>query len=450
MQYILGLLVAATLVVSGVMLVYVYFFAKTAIKYDIQQLMVEETRTKAKYVSLKKRKLTVEPEFDEQEGDMVTLVLDENGKILHGEYPKEAPADVEIGSHYTQHVSYQGELWYIRDRFKGELRSKKRGEKTKIYIRTIVNRKDVSSQYETMAVFAYISILLVCGSVLAAGFLFSRKIKKSMEEMCRSAETIGKNFNISQRIAYAGNIYELDVLNEANNRMLDRMEAILQQQEQFNSDVAHELRTPVSVMLAQCEYVRKHLENKEEVENAFQVIYRHSRKINEIISQLLYLSRLEQGRSKLCREEVDLQEIAESVCEDELDNPEHETEIKMELQPAETLGDISLIMIAVQNILNNAVKYAEGKPIEVTTGAEGSRVFVSVRDYGKGMAEAEKEHIFERFYKVDKSRNSEGFGLGLSITAKIMELCHGEVTIESREGEGSLFTLWFQKREISV
>lgn len=447
MQYILGLLMAATIVFSIMMIVYVYFFAKTAIDYDIEKTVREANVTTAKYVSLKDKKLTVEPEFDNKEGNMTALVISENGEVLHGEYPEGAPQDIEIRLYHTQEVEYQGELWYFRDRLKGKLHTETGEEKSKIYIRTVVNRRDISSEYETMAAFVYLSIFLMCGGILMGGFFVSGKIKKSMDEMCHSAEKIGKNSDISQRITYEGNIYELDVLNAANNRMLDRMESILKQQEQFNSDVAHELRTPVSVTLAQCEYAEKHLENAEEVENAFYVIHRQSRKINDIISQLLYLARLEQGRSVVHLEEVDLQAIAESVCEDEMDNPEHEVEIRMELEEAETMGDISLIMIALQNLLNNAVKYADGKPVEVKTGQRENKVYVSVQDYGRGMTQEETEHIFERFYKVDKSRNSEGFGLGLSITAKIMELCHGEVAVESKEGEGSIFTLLFQKKE---
>ncbi len=435
---------AATLALSVVMLIYVYFFAKIAINYDIQRTVTEAAAAKSKYVSLKKGKLTVKDGFDEHEGNITALVINKKGEALYGDYPRGAPEFTELYLLHAQSVRWGGELWYVRDRFRGRLIDPESGKKRKIYIRTIVNKKDVSSEYESMAVFAYCSILLLCGAILVIAVFFCRRIKRSMDAMCRSAENIGKDFNISKRITYEGNIYEIDVLNEANNRMLDRMEHILKQQEQFNSDVAHELRTPASVTLAQCEYAQKHLDNQEEVDNAFQVIYRQSGKINEIITQLLYLSRLEQGRAILHLEEIDLQEVAESVIEDEADSLEDMVEIRKNLAPAETMGDISLIMIALKNLLGNAIKYAQGKPVEVATGRQGARVFLAVRDHGRGIAAEELDNIFERFYKEDKARNSEGFGLGLSIARKIMELCQGEVTAESKVGEGSVFTLWFQ------
>ncbi len=443
-QYMVGLLVAATLALSAVMLIYVYFFAKIAINYDIQRTVTEAAAAKARYVSLKKGKLTVKDGFDEYEGNITALVIDRKGEVLYGSYPEGAPEQTEIYLLHAQALKYGDQLWYVRDRFKGRLPDPDSGKKRKVYIRTIVNKKDISSEYESMAVFAYGSILFLCGAILVIAFFFCRRIKRSMDAMCRSAESIGKDFNISKRITYEGNIYEIEVLNEANNRMLDRMEHVLKQQEQFNSDVAHELRTPVSVTLAQCEYALKHLDNLEEVDNAFHVIHRQSGKIHDIITQLLYLSRLEQGRSKLHCEEIDLQEVAESVIEEEEDILEGKLEIRKDLSPAETMGDISLIMIALQNLLSNAIKYAGGKPVEVSTGQQGDRVFICVRDHGRGIAAEELGNIFERFYKEDKSRNSEGFGLGLSIAGKIMELCHGEVTAESKEGEGSQFTLWFQ------
>ncbi len=99
-------------------------------------------------------------------------------------------------------------------------------------------------------------------------------------------------------------------------------------------------------------------------------------------------------------------------------------------------------MIAVQNLLTNALKYSPaGSVIEVATGTTQEMVFVSVRDYGEGIREEDMEHIFKRFYKADKSRNSEGFGLGLPLTMKIAQKHGGTVTVDSVLGEGSAFML---------
>lgn len=99
-------------------------------------------------------------------------------------------------------------------------------------------------------------------------------------------------------------------------------------------------------------------------------------------------------------------------------------------------------MIAIQNLITNAIRYSgASSPIEVETGTREEMAFVLVKDYGAGIREEDLAHIFKRFYKADKSRNSIGFGLGLPLTMKIAQKHGGTVLAESKQGEGSTFTL---------
>lgn len=99
-------------------------------------------------------------------------------------------------------------------------------------------------------------------------------------------------------------------------------------------------------------------------------------------------------------------------------------------------------MIAIQNLITNAIRHSEEDSlIEVETGMRENRVFVSVKDYGAGISEEDLPHIFKRFYKADKSRNSKGFGLGLPLAMKIAQKHGGTIIVESKEGAGSTFTL---------
>ena len=247
---------------------------------------------------------------------------------------------------------------------------------------------------------------------------------------------------MSSRMEYDGRFYELAVLTQANNRMLDRLEETFHQQEQFTSDVAHELRTPVAVMTAQCQYAHGKKVSQEEYREAFEVIERQSLKIGEIISRLLELSRLDYDRRQIEKEDVDLPELVESVCEDLQQKYEDSLQLRLQLAPVHAVGDISLVMIAIQNLITNAVRYSKAAtPIEVETGIRGEMAFVSVKDYGAGISEEDLPHIFKRFYKADKSRNSRGYGLGLPLTMKIAQKHGGTVLAESKQGEGSTFTL---------
>ena len=164
--------------------------------------------------------------------------------------------------------------------------------------------------------------------------------------------------------------------------------------------------------------------------------------MNAIISRLLELSRLDHGRVSIQKEDTDLPEIVQSVCEDMQMKSGDRLKIELKLAEARTVGDIGLVMIAIQNLLTNAVKYsAEGSITVVETGIRDGMAFVSVKDHGEGISEENMQHIFKRFYKTDKSRNSEGFGLGLPLAMKIAQKHGGTILAESRIGEGSRFTL---------
>lgn len=110
------------------------------------------------------------------------------------------------------------------------------------------------------------------------------------------------------------------------------------------------------------------------------------------------------------------------------------------MEKAEAYVDVSLIMVVIRNLINNAIKYShEGGKIDVFLKKQEKKIEFVVRDYGQGMSEIDRKHIFDRFYRTDKARNSEGFGLGLAICDRIVEIHRGKILVESKEGEGSVF-----------
>lgn len=222
-------------------------------------------------------------------------------------------------------------------------------------------------------------------------------------------------------------------------------------QEQFTSDVAHELRTPVAVLLAQCQYVMGNEVSGEEIREFIEVVHRQSEKMDTLILQLLKLSRLDQDRMEIQYETLDLKEIVQSVCEEWQEKSEESVKFRFDFQEVYSRGDISLISIVILNLITNAVKFSDpGGNVDVIMGKEDAWVYVSVRDYGIGMKPEEIEHIFHRFYKCDKSRNAEGFGLGLPLSKKIAQKHGGDITVESEPGKGSIFTLYLPDLQEAV
>ncbi len=430
-------MIAALLVMAAAMLIFVHILANAAVEYDIRQSMEREAYKNIKEITMDKSGTFVyQEDFVQEQGDIHFLVLDANGTVLRGKYPDKFPQDIPLQLKKLHQVSLGWETFYIRDM------RKHLQNKTNVYMRAVVCKSDAYSRYKTLEYLAYVSILVVFCIAIFAGMLLSKHISGALKAMCRSAEAIGQNMKISGRMEYAGKFYELEVLTQANNRMLDRLEESFCQQEQFTSDVAHELRTPIAVMTAQCQYVRKKAVSEKEYQEAFEVIERQSQKVSSIISRLLELSRLDYDRRQIDKEDVDLPELVASVCEDLQQKSGDSLRLQVRLGQAHVVGDISLVMIAIQNLLTNAVRYSgEGSPIEVETGVRENMAYVSVKDYGAGIHAEDLQHIFKRFYKTDKSRNSPGFGLGLPLTMKIAQKHGGTVLAQSSPGEGSMFTL---------
>jgi len=201
------------------MLIFVRILANAAVEYDIRQSLDREAFKNLKEIAATPSgELILKENFVQKEGDIYFLVLNKNGDVISGEYPQGCPQDIEINLKKLQRVSKGLENYFIRDMRK-HLENGRR-----FYLRAIVRKSDAYSRYQTMEYLAYFSLFVVSGIVILWGLLLAKRIAGSLREMCRSAETIGQNMNMSRRMEYDGKFYELAVLTQANNRMLDRLE----------------------------------------------------------------------------------------------------------------------------------------------------------------------------------------------------------------------------------
>ncbi len=165
--------------------------------------------------------------------------------------------------------------------------------------------------------------------------------------------------------------------------------------------------------------------------------------MSELIGKLLSYTRLEQGTRRIDREEIDLSELAEDVCEEQRTVAARDIAIECETEPGVTVsGDAALLISLVQNLVTNAVKYGrDGGHVWVRVCRDGKNARVSVRDDGVGISEEDLDRIWNRFYQADRSRSDEarGVGLGLSLAQQIARLHGGRIEATSTLGEGSEF-----------
>lgn len=431
-------------VTAIIMLIMIRLLSDAAVSYDIKQDLRRNVLRNQAYVTVTEEgTLEIADDFLFQDDYSTYVVIEKNGKVIEGSYPKEIESillKMRGKQELVRKIVDKGEKYYVKD-----LRISKWNDKP-IFVRGIIKKSDAYSVYRTIEWISTLCIIGVFVALFVFQYVFAKEISKELKELCETAETIGGDMDVTKRMEYEGHFSEVAVLVDANNRMLESIEQTLRMQEQFSSDVAHELRTPVAVVMAECQYAQNNPGCEEEYRETLDTIHRQSKKINDIISRLLSFSRLEQDDMEIKMKEINLAALAETLCAEEQQKAGDAVTIRTHMNRAVITGDADLISIVIRNLLSNAVKFSHEKgEIEVTTGKKDELVYISVRDYGVGMKKEELDRIFQRFYKCEKSRNEEGFGLGLTLSMKIVEKHGGTITVESQVNKGSLFTVWFNK-----
>lgn len=413
------------------------------IHYDIQSTMGGKIVENMKHVQYVGGKLTAEEDFESEDEGMYFQVLGEDGRLILGKNPKGVDTKEMVGKQKLYIVHQNGREYYAIARVSRRLT---READSIIYGRALVEKENIDSKYQVVKYISYGSCIAFVLIVAFCSHLLSKRISDPLMQMSKTAETIGEEGELSRRMEYDGKIKELAVLADTNNQMLESVENMFDRQKRFSSDVAHELRTPLTVLLAQCEYAREHADTKEEFDDSIDVIYRQAVKTNQIVAQLLKLNRLENGQIIPELEEADLDEILCSICEDEEWKNEGKVKFRQHFGGVTAKADVGLCLILFQNIVQNAVKYSSlPATVEIHTYTTEENVCVSVKDYGCGIKEEDIAKLFDPFYRADKSRNSEGFGLGLSIADRIVTMHRGRIEVKSKWGEGSTFTVILPK-----
>jgi len=223
---------------------------------------------------------------------------------------------------------------------------------------------------------------------------------------------------------------------------------------EFVANVSHELRTPLASICSYAETLLDGASEDPETANSFlQIILREGARMTRIIKDLLTLSRLDHASNAMKMEQVQLSDLTARVVEN-LSIEAKKRKQHLTWQPVSKLspilGDADRLEQVLTNIVSNAIKYTqEGGDILVTAGMLYSEVYVKVKDNGVGIPEEAQEHVFDRFYRVDKARSREhgGTGLGLAIAKEIVELHGGSIRLTSKVGVGSEITIAFPIKE---
>lgn len=240
---------------------------------------------------------------------------------------------------------------------------------------------------------------------------------------------------------------DLASIEAALNSLLYRMQEARMQQTRFVDDASHELRTPIAVIQGYANMLdRWGKDDPAVLEESITAIKNESENMKELIDQLLFLARGDNGRQKLTMEKFDLSEVMREVWEEStMIDPDHKYLFE-ENEDCFVNGDKAMIKQSIRIFVQNAAKYSDkGNTIKLSVKKDNDKISYVVQDEGIGMAGEELSHIFERFYRSDKARNSAtgGSGLGLSIAKWIIDAHKGNVEVLSRQGIGTRITVSF-------
>ena len=290
------------------------------------------------------------------------------------------------------------------------------------------------------------SAVFVLGAVLFLLWFITTRSLRPVSLLTRRASRISAT-NLSERLPRSGTGDELDQLAAVVNDMLDRLQRSLHQMEQFTSDAAHQLRTPLTRVRGELDLILRDGVT-EPIRGELERVQEELERLSRACGRLLLLARLDQEAQEgtLFTDHLNLEEMVDDLME-QMRPLAHEKAVELRRGPVsrvEVRGSKPLIVEALLNLLDNAMRVTdEGGTIEVSLTASAGNATLAVKDSGPGIPPDEQAKIFRRFYKIPRERldADEGTGLGLSIVKAIAEAHDGAVDVVSAPGQGSCFRL---------
>ena len=368
-----------------------------------------------------------------------SVLYDEEQNVLRGTLPAEFTASETLQDKSLRRVQCGDEAFYVYDAhldmFVGG-----------VWLRGVINARPTGGGFMTAIIAVAWSVLpvLLILSILG-GYLIAGQALKPVKEVTEAANAISDGQDLKARIGIPGGRHdEVSELAASFDNMFDRLEQSFEAEKQFTSDASHELRTPITVILAECSYARKNAAAPEDYQASLDVIERQAEKMSALVKSLLEITRLDQGTQKVNPEYANLSDLVNVICEEQAIVARSGIRLERDIQPelyAEM--DVFLISRMLQNLIDNAYKFGrENGYIRVSLHRAGAGARLTVEDNGIGIEKENLDKIWQRFYQAeDTHRSPSGMGLGLSMVRQIVQLHGGTISVDSAPGHGTTFTV---------
>lgn len=311
----------------------------------------------------------------------------------------------------------------------------------KLWVET--HRGEITQLIENYRSYSEIGLVIVVVIGAVGGYFLSKFMLEPVDRVSLLAGRISYT-NLKERLNYEGPEDEVRRLADTFDDMLARLDKAVESQKQFVQDASHELRTPIATAITNIEVLEMNDKaTVEDYQRLLKILKSSLDRMSNISNSLQLLSQDASSRTEWSKTNI-ASLISEVVNESRAEATAYQVSLEW-LEPEEetiVMGDATSIKRAVFNLVNNGIKYnRSGGFVRVTAYNKGFSVVIDVTDNGIGIAKGDLPKLFDRFYRVDKSRSRErgGSGLGLSIVKKIVQDHGGEVSVESIHGQGSTF-----------
>jgi len=290
--------------------------------------------------------------------------------------------------------------------------------------------------------------LLSLGLVGVSGWQFANDAIKPVSDIIDQVNNISAG-NLHDKVTVGREKDELALLAQTFNQMLNRLEIAFVAQKNFVSHASHELRTPLALIMSEAELGLMKQRSGEEYEDALKGILAEAKEMNELVSRLLELARTEEHAFKVTFSKIRVDEVlwqAKSSIQQK--NPGYEVHIHYDQIPDDEeqlkrYGDESLLRTAFMNLMDNACKYSNNKTVNVFLEIQKDLIKIYFKDVGIGIAAKELPYIFDTFYRSATTISKAGYGIGLALTKRIINMQGASIEVESLEGSGTTFILKF-------
>ncbi len=278
------------------------------------------------------------------------------------------------------------------------------------------------------------------------GYVFAGRALKPISNVINQVKTITVN-NLSQRVNEGNKTDEIAQMAITFNQMLQRLEDAFILQREFVAYAAHELRTPFTVMVTELDYTLMQERDKEKYRTVIKSLSDELKKLSKLSNGLLDLARISFEKSptdfKLIRMDELLIETFHSAKQL---RPQSNIELNLDQMPENekqllVYGNEQLLSISFNNLIDNACKFSENNGVQIGLHIEDTKVHIEFKDHGAGIHIKDLDKIFQPFYRGQNSQYIAGYGIGLALTKKIVELHDGTVNVVSVLGKGSTFRI---------